>query len=131
MRPLAFLLLFSCGSVRSAADERRFCVVDADSGQAVSGAKITRFASQWQPRILLPPGKFWFPGGERTTDASGLVTFYEVAWDDRYYIEATGYERATVTQDCFRWKVRSESSQNKATVLSKDGCCVVPLQKAK
>ena len=34
----------------------RFLVVDAQSGAPIAGATVERWASQWQPRILLPPG---------------------------------------------------------------------------
>ena len=57
----------------------RVCVMDAEPSKPIAGATVERWASQWQPRILRSPGKFWFPEGRSATDAGGLAAINKVA----------------------------------------------------
>jgi hypothetical protein len=91
------LVLFLAGA--SQAQGLQIRVVDADSGKPIDGVMVERWASQWQPRIMRVPGKFWFPEKGIATDSDGLVTINKTAWDDWYEIKLAKYEEGSVKRD--------------------------------
>ncbi len=129
MRPfLVILILIACTRVTEA-KELRFRIVDADSGKPLVSAKVTRWASRWQPRILMPPGKFWFPEGTFATDADGLVSIEKHAWDDRYLFKADGYEDAFVKKSWFKYTIFGNSEDSQTDVREQAGILLIPLCK--
>ncbi|MCC6417497.1 MAG: ISAs1 family transposase [Gemmataceae bacterium] len=120
------LLLLLAGATQ--AKGLRFRVVDASSGAPIAGATIERWASQWQPRILLPPGKFWFPAGKLTTDAEGFAFLEVVARDDWYAIKAGGYEEGSVARSWFKFQFTARAGGSPRDMVEQSGALVVPLR---
>lgn len=119
------LLLASAAS----AQELRVQVVDADSGQPIANVKVVRWASQWQPRILLPPGKFWFSEGGATSNADGLATISKTARDDWYKLETEGYDGGTLKREWGQYKFVRMGQSVGTKPAEKSGIVVVPLKK--
>jgi hypothetical protein len=109
------------------AEELRFRVVDAVSGAPIANVEVKRLASQWQPRILLLPGKFWFPREEAATDASGVTSFKEFASDDHFSFNAAGYEPGAVNKSWFKYRFRSGTGPA-SEVAERSGALVIPMR---
>ena len=108
----------------------KFRVEDADSGKPIENVKATRWASTWQPRILLPPGKFWFPnGGTLLTDDDGSVGFTKHDSDDWYHFEAEGYQEGRVKRLWFQYSLSSGSESKRRDLVEKAGQFIVPMKK--
>lgn len=120
------LVLVLAGAVH--AGGLRFRLVDAMSGKPIAGATVERWASQWQPRILLPPGRFWFPAGRHTTDADGYASLEKVARDDGYAISAKGYEEGSVTRGWFKYQFTARSGSTPQDLVEQAGVLVIPLK---
>jgi len=112
------------------AKELRFRIVDADSGEPVANIKIKQFVSMWQPRILLPPGRFWFPNGVAATDASGFASIENRHSDDVYYLDGQGYESGRVTRNWFKYKFSSGTKDPYSPLAEVSGVIVVPLRRS-
>jgi hypothetical protein len=120
------LVLVSTGLVQAQGLHIR--IVDADSGKPVVGATVERWASEWQPRILLPPGKFWFPKKELTVDMDGGVTIDKVARDDWYAVKAAGYEDGTVKRVWGKYQFAPKSGGKPLELVMESGVVVVRLK---
>jgi hypothetical protein len=122
------LVLVLAGAVQTKG--LRFLVVDAQSGAPIAGATVERWASQWQPRILLPPGKFWFPEGRGMTDRGGFTALEKMAGDDHYYIKAEGYVVGFMTRSWFKYRLSDMEDGAAREVLEQSGALVVPLRRS-
>jgi predicted amidohydrolase len=127
-RVLAVLVLVGWSSA-AGAQGLQFLVVDAESRTPLPDVKVTRFACMWQPRILLPPGRFWFPAHSFSTNPKGEVRFETYAGDDHYLCELDGHESAGVERQWFRWKAHSEPEGAYTNLAQSGGRYVVPLRK--
>lgn len=108
----------------------RMRVVDAESGKPLARTTVKRWASQWQPRILQLPGKFWFPGKEVTADAEGRVTINKVAGDDWYAIKAVGYEEGNVARSQGKYRFTPQSGGTSRELAAQSGVVIVPLRRS-
>jgi hypothetical protein len=104
-------------------------VVDAESGKPIRGAAVERWASEWQPRILRPPGRFWFPGGRAATDAKGRAAIDKTARDDWYAIEAEGYEKGRVERAGSKFRFTPRAGSKPRELTAEAGVLVVPLKR--
>jgi hypothetical protein len=120
------LFLALAGAVR--ANGLQFRVVDTRSGAPIAGATVERWASQWQPRLLQLPGKFWFPEGKGTTDPDGFASLEKVAGDDVYYIKAEGYDVGIITRSWFKFRLSNRSESASREVTAQSGALIVPLR---
>ena len=91
---------------------------------------MERWASQWQPRILLPPGKFWVPEGRGMTDRGGFTALEKMAGDDHYYIKAEGYVVGFMTRSWFKYRLSDMEDGAAREVLEQSGALVVPLRRS-
>ncbi len=121
-----WILLVMAGAAQ--AEGLRFRIVDARSGAPIAGATVERYASQWQPRILSLPGKFWFPEGSRTTDSGGFATLAKVARDDWYLIHAEGFEEGAAARNWFKFQFTPKGGGTPRDLIEQAGTLVVPLQ---
>ncbi len=122
------LVLAIAGTART--EWLRVRVVDAESGKPVRGVQIKRWASQWQPRILMLPGKFWFPEGSVATDAKGTATIDNTARDDWYALEAVGYETGRIERSWGKYQFLPQASKMPHRLMTREGWLVVPLHRS-
>jgi hypothetical protein len=112
------------------AGPRAFRVIDAGSGQPLSGVHVVHRASTWQSSIpLCYPVKVWFPSGELTTDQQGVVRFDKTSSADDFAFEADGYITAHVSRHWFRLEISAEPYQTRSPVSTANGSVLVPLRK--
>ena len=123
----AFILVVTFTTL-APAQGLRICVVDAESGKPVTGAKVKRWASQWQPRVLRPPGKFWFPEKEVATDADGRVTIDTVVGDDWYAVKAEGYEEGSVEKVRGKYQFTARPGGRPRQLTVESGVVTLPLK---
>jgi hypothetical protein len=127
----AFGLVLAAAGVVEAADPKglRVRVVDAVTGKPVPGATVERWASQWQPRILALPAKFWFPAGKGVAaDADGYAALEKTAGDDRYYVRADGYEQGFVVRRGSKFELADGQDGKPRPLAPEGGVLVVPLR---
>lgn len=122
-------MVLACSSLAQA-QGLRIDVVDAETVRPVGGAAVTRWASQWQPRILLPPGKFWFPETAVATDAGGRVTIAKVAGDDWYAVKVEGYEEGYVEKARDRYQFTARSGGRARNLAERSGAVILPLKRS-
>jgi len=124
---LCCTILFASAGGWARGDELRLCVTDADSGKPVEGATVERWASEWQPRILRLPAKFWFPQKAVTVNAEGGVTLKTVAGDDWYAVKADGFERVKVERVGDKYQTVPRGEEKPRALVVKDGVVIIPL----
>jgi hypothetical protein len=116
-------LAMGCATARTS----RLRVVDAFTGQPLSGVQAERLGFMVQPAMPgIIPVSVPFPLETSTSDSSGWVEFREQGAD--FALEKEGYEWTHITATLRGFRVRhSRDSPNLA--LQEDGSVQVPLKK--
>jgi hypothetical protein len=125
--------VIGCGSLfllagASQAQGLQIRVVDANTNKPVDGVMVERWASQWQPRVMRVPGKFWFPEKGIVTDTEGLVAINKTAWDDWYAIKPAKYEEGSVKRDMGKFRFTPMSGGDPMELTEESGIVVVRLR---
>ena len=128
MKSIAVCALSLVLASSARADGLTIRVVDAETGKHIAGVMVERWASQWQPRILKLPGRFWFPEKGVATDAEGRVVIDKIAGDDRYSFETEGYENGWVTPGWDGFKLAGRAGGKPTDLAKQSGVLVVPLR---
>ena len=117
-------LATGCATARTS----HLCVVDAETGQPLSGVRVDRVAFMAQPRIpwVIPPVNVPFPLETVMSDSSGFVHFREEGAD--FQCNKGGYESIQITGTVSGFKVK-DFHDGPSLVLPNQRYLEIPLKK--
>jgi hypothetical protein len=126
MRALALLACLTVGCATGRTSQVR--VVDAGTGQPLSGVRVDRLGFMLQPAMPgIIPVCIPFPLETAISDSSGLVRFRKPGKD--FALEKDTYERIRITETLRGFNVKG-SRDLPCLLLPQNDCVQVPLRKA-